>query len=171
MISAVIARSARAARAVLPLLALLGAGTAWPMEATLGMNELPIHDAARIGTRADVEKLLKANPALRDARTPMGSTPLHYAALNVDPGPLAALLAARADVNARDKEGNTPLHMAAFSTRLEQTKLLLAAGADVYAKNDLGRDPLSLARKVRADEVAGVISLWVLKGCKPSAAC
>lgn len=171
MISAFIARSARAARVALPLLALLGAGSAWPMETTLGMNELPIHDAARTGTRAEVERLLKANAALRDARTPMGSTPLHFAAINLDPGPLVALLAAGADVNARDKEGMTPLHMAAFATRLEQTKLLLAAGADISAKNDLGRDPLSLARKVRADEVAGVISLWVLKGCKPHVAC
>jgi ankyrin repeat protein len=163
--------AAAALRLLLPLLLLCAAGTARPAEPTLGMNELPIHDAARAGTRAEVEKLLKADPALRDARTGMGSTPLHYAALNLDPGPLAALIAAGADVNARDKEGNTPLHMAAFATRLEQTKLLLAAGADVNAKNELGRDPLSLARKVRADEVAGVISLWVLKGCKPRVAC
>lgn len=128
----------RLARLLVPMIVLLGAGIARPAEPTLGMNELPIHDAARIGTRAEVEKLLKADPGLRDARTPMGSTPLHYAALNLDPGPLAALL---------------------------------AAGADVNARNELGRDPLSLARKVRADEVAGVISLWVLKGCKPRVAC
>jgi ankyrin repeat protein len=161
----------RAGRLLPALFLFVAAAAAWSMETTLGMNELPIHDAARSGTRAEVEKLLKADPALRDARTPMGSTPLHFAALNLDPGPLAALLAAGAKINARDKEGMTPLHMAAFSTRLEQTKLLLAAGADVYAKNELGRDPLSLARKVRADEVAGVISLWVLKGCKPRVAC
>ncbi|RLJ62751.1 ankyrin repeat domain-containing protein [Sulfurisoma sediminicola] len=161
----------RFAHFLVPLFIVLGAGTAASTESTLGMNESPIHDAARTGTRADVERLLKADPALRDARTYMGSTPLHYAALNLDPGPLVTLLAAGANVNARDKEGNTPLHLAAFSTRLEQTKLLLAAGADVYARNELGRDPLSLARKVRADEVAGVISLWVLKGCKPSVAC
>jgi hypothetical protein len=30
-------------------------------EATLGKNEQPIHDAARMGTRQDVEKILKAN--------------------------------------------------------------------------------------------------------------
>jgi len=161
----------RAARLLPALFLLFASGLARPMETTLGMNELPIHDAARTGTRGDVEKLLKASPAMRDARTGMGSTPLHYAAMNVDPGPLKALLAAGAAVNARDKEGMTPLHMAAFATRLEQTKLLLAAGADVNAKNELGRDPLSLARKVRADEVAGVISLWVLKGCKPRVAC
>jgi ankyrin repeat protein len=174
MISALVSRPVRSVRAAclaaVASLALFVAPAA-AAEATLGLNELPIHDAARVGNRAEIEKLLKADPALRDARTAMGSTPLHYAAINLDPGPLAALLAAGADVNARDKEGMTPLHMAAFATRLEQTKLLLAAGADVNARNELGRDPLSLARKVRADEVAGVISLWVLKGCKPRMPC
>lgn len=138
---------------------------------TLGMNEQPIHDAARLGTRADVERILKATPAARDARTPLGSTPLHMAALNVDSGPLQALLAAGADVNARDREGATPLHMAAYATRTEHARLLLQAGADVTAKTEAGRDALSMARKVRADETAGVISLWILKGCKPGKPC
>lgn len=134
---------------------------------TLGMNEQPIHDAARTGTRADVERILRATPAARDARTPLGSTPLHVAALNVDSGPLKALIAAGADVNARDREGATPLHMAAHATRTEHARLLLQAGADVTVKTEAGRDALSVARKVRADETAGVISLWILKGCKP----
>ena len=73
--------------------------------------------------------------------------------------------------NARDTEGRTPLHMAAFSTHTVHTKLLLQAGADPMLKTDAGRDVLSLARKVRADEVAGEISLWVLKGCKPGMPC
>lgn len=138
---------------------------------TLGMNEQPIHDAARTGTRADVERILKATPAARDARTPLGSTPLHVAALNVDSGPLQALIAAGADVNARDREGATPLHMAAHATRTGHARLLLQAGADVTAKTAAGRDALSVARKVRADETAGVISLWILKGCKPRQPC
>ena len=138
---------------------------------TLGMNEQPIHDAARTGTRAEVERILKATPAARDARTPLGSTPLHVAALNADSGPLKALIAAGADVNARDREGATPLHMAAYATRTEHARLLLQAGADVTAKTEAGRDALSMARKVRADETAGVISLWILKGCKPAIPC
>lgn len=149
----------------------LAAGTALSTEPVIGKNELPIHDAARLGTREDVERLLKADPKLRDARTEMGSTPLHYAALNENSGPLKALLAAGANINARDKEGATPLHMAAYATRSEHAKLLLEAGADVNAKTDAGRDVLSLARRVRADEVAGIISLWVLKGCKPGKPC
>ena len=132
-----------------------------------GMNESPLHDAARMGSRKDVEQLLKASPQHRDARTPLGASPLHYAAMNGDSGPLQALLAAGANPNARDSDGRTPLHMAAFSTRKDSALLLLQAGADPLLKTNDGRDVLSMARKVRADEIAGEISLWILKGCKP----
>ncbi len=140
-------------------------------DAPLGKNEQAIHDAARMGKRQDVEKLLKASPPSRDARTDLGATPLHYAAMNEDGGPLQALIAAGANVNARDKEGRTPLHMAAFSTRTKHALPLLQAGADPALKTDAGRDVLSMARKVRADEFAGVVSLWLLKGCKPAKPC
>ena len=139
---------------------------------TLGKNELPIHDAARMGTQADVERILKQAPTLRDVPNEnLGSTPLHLAALNLDSGPLKALLAAGANVNARDKNGATPLHMAAFATRAEHAKLLLKAGADPRIKTAEGRDVTSLARRVRADEVAGIVSLWLLKGCKAGMDC
>ena len=136
-----------------------------------GANEKPIHDAARMGTRKDVETIIKSTPAARDTRTELGITPLHYAAMNVDSGPLKALIAAGAAVNVRDGEGRTPLHMAAFANRTESGKLLLEAGADPSLKTDAGRDVLSMARKVRADELAGVISLWILKGCKAGKPC
>jgi ankyrin repeat protein len=136
---------------------------------TFGKNEMPIHDAARMGTRADVERILKADPAQRDVRTPnLGATPLHLAALNLDSGPLKALLAAGASVSARDNDGATPLHMAAFATRSEHAQLLLKAGADPLIKTHEGRDVNSLARRVRADEVAGIVSLWILRGCNKS---
>ena len=139
--------------------------------APLGMNELPIHDAARLGTQRDVEALLRAAPQQRDARTGLGATPLHYAAINLDSGPLKALVAAGANPNARDGEGRTPLHMAAFATRTDNARLLLRAGADPLLKTAAGRDVLSLARRVRADELAGEVSLWILKGCTPEQPC
>ncbi|MFC5302841.1 ankyrin repeat domain-containing protein [Azospira restricta] len=137
----------------------------------LGAHDRPIHDAARLGSGQDVEKILKAEPAMRDVRTQHGSTPLHLAATNPDTGALKALLAAGADVNARDSEGLTPLHMTAYTQNAKHAQLLLEAGADPYAKTNAGRDPTSMARKTRSDEVAGVISLWILKGCKAGKPC
>jgi hypothetical protein len=49
--------------------------------------------------------------------------------------------------------------------------MLLEAGADPLAKTDNGRDAGSMARKVKADETAGVLSLWILKGCKAGKPC
>ena len=165
-----ITRAAFAGMAICWALHASGAG-AQTQPATQGMNEMPIHDAARIGSQVEVEQLLHAAPKNRDVRTDLGATPLHYAAMNQDSGPLKALVAAGANPNARDSEGRTPLHMAVFATRTEHVKLLLQAGADPMLKTEAGRDVLSLARKVRADEAAGEISLWILKGCKPGRAC
>ena len=137
---------------------------------TIG-HDKPIHDAARSGTGQDVQKLLKADPKQRDVRTDLGSTPLHLAAMNPDTSALKALIAAKADPNARDNEGATPLHMAAYASRAEHVRLLLEAGADPQAKTDNGRDAGSMARKVKADETAGVLALWVLKGCKAGKPC
>ena len=76
-----------------------------------------------------------------------------------------------ADPNARDGDGATPLHMAAYTQNAKHAQLLLEAGADPFAKTNAGRDPTSMARKVMGNEVAGVISLWILKGCQPKKPC
>lgn len=131
----------------------------------------PIHDAARIGNGEAVRKLLQADPKQRDVKTELGSTPLHLAAMNPDTSAMKALIAAKADPNARDNDGATPLHMAAYASRPEHVRLLLEAGADPLAKTDNGRDAGSMARKVKADETAGVLSLWILKGCKAGKPC
>jgi ankyrin repeat protein len=153
------------------LLVLVAALPAGAGQGAIGQNELPVHDVARMGTREQMEKLLRDDPPMRDARTELGSTPLHYAALNADSGPLKALLAAGAKAGAVDKEGQTPLHLAAFATRIDNVRALLAAGADPYAKSNAGRDAFSMARRARADEVVGIMSIWVLKGCKPEKPC
>lgn len=163
----------RPARTV--LLALLLGATLLPAigeeQKTLGANDQPIHDAARIGKARDVENILKATPAARDARTAQGSQPVHLAAANPDSGPLKALLAAGADANARDSDGITPLHLAVYIQSTKNTQVLLDAGADPKAKSNAGRDVLSMARKAMANEAAGVISLWILKGCQPKKPC
>lgn len=137
----------------------------------LGAHDQPIHDAARLGTGAQVQAILKANPAARDVRTNLGATPLHLAATNRDISALKALIAAGADTNVRDGEGNTPLHLAAFTQHAAHAQALLEAGADPTLKSNAGRDSLSMARKAMAHEVAGIVSLWILKGCKAGKPC
>lgn len=147
------------------------AGTLPARAETLGANDQQIHDAARTGSGAEVIAILKGTPAARDARTGLGSTPLHLAATNPDTSALKALITAGADVNAKDNDGATPLHMAAYTLRAQHAQLLLEAGADVTIKTHAGRDAMSMARKNMANEVAGVISLWILKGCKAGKPC
>ncbi len=163
-------------RIVTPLIATLtlalGLALAPAHAQTLGADDQPIHDAARIGKGEQVSALLKANPTARDARTvDMGWTPLHLAATNPDTSPLKVLIAAGADPNARDKDGATPLHMAAYTQNAKHAQLLLEAGADPLLKTNAGRDVGSMARKQMANEVAGVVSLWILKGCKAGKPC
>ncbi|MBT9520140.1 MAG: ankyrin repeat domain-containing protein [Dechloromonas sp.] len=150
---------------------LFAASFAFPAFAEVQSYDRPIHDAARAGNGDDVRRLLKADPKQREVRTGQGSTPLHLAATNPDTTAMKALIAAGADVMARDNDGATPLHMAAYSSRAKNVQILLEAGADPFAKTDNGRDPGSMARKVKADEAAGVLSLWVLKGCQAGKPC
>ena len=133
--------------------------------------EHPILDAARTGTAQEIVAALKPDAGSRDIRTNVGSTPLHLAAANADPGALKALIDAGANPNARDHDGMTPLHVAAYSQNAAHAQLLLEAGANPHALTASGRDPTSVARKAMAYEVAGVISLWLLKKCTPGKPC
>lgn len=137
----------------------------------LGANDRLIHDAARMGTTNDVQNILKAMPGERDAKNIRDSQPIHFAATNTNSGPLKALIAAGANPNAKDIDGVTPLHMAAFARNAENVSLLLKAGADPMAKDKAGRDAVTIAHEVLANEAAGVISLWILKGCHPKKPC
>ena len=49
--------------------------------------------------------------------------------------------------------------------------MVLEAGADPKAKDNAGRDVLAIAHEVLANDVAGEVSLWILKGCQPKKTC
>lgn len=82
-----------------------------------------------------------------------GWTSLHTAARsNPNPGCVAKLIAAGADVNARNNSGDTPLHWAAAENpNIEVVEALLTAGADVNAKDKFGWQPIHTAAERSAD--------------------
>ncbi|SNC59503.1 Ankyrin repeat [Marinobacter sp. es.048] len=75
-------------------------------------NSFPLHAAARIG-RQDYAKALLSHGAKINVQDDLGNTPLHYAALQVDPETLLVLLGTGGiEKQLRNKEGQTPLQMA-----------------------------------------------------------
>ncbi|MBE2252835.1 MAG: ankyrin repeat domain-containing protein [Myxococcus sp.] len=156
---------------VVTLLAVPALAQTPPPPLDVAQGNQRVHDVAKTGTPSALQQLLAKEPAQLNVKNVRGATPLHLAAINPDPGVVEALLRAGAEVNVADDEGYTPLHMAAFHRQADSALLLLEAGANVNAVSTSGRTPLSMAEKARADEVSGVISLWILKGCKPRSGC
>ncbi|RKR30221.1 ankyrin repeat protein [Arthrobacter oryzae] len=76
---------------------------------------------------------------------PAGRSPLHYAALEDDPGAIARLLAEGALPDVVDRPGFTPLHLAAQEFAHTAAASLLDAGARVDAENVFGNTPLWVA--------------------------
>lgn len=102
----------------------------YPQDKTL----TPLMIAAKYGDVASVEKLLKAGADV-NARTPGGSTALHFAAHREDGLPVVeALLNAHADVNASTPDGYTPLHVAVYWSDVRVVNALIRAHADVNAR-------------------------------------
>jgi len=122
-----------------------------------------IFEAARDGTPQEVEKMLAANKNLINARTELGSTPLHIAATSSNPEIAKLLVARGANVNARDNNGTTPLHIAAYTGRKELVEFFLSKGADAYAKDFKNETPHDKAHHSLSHEIEGILAVWMLK--------
>ena len=127
-------------RAILPLAAVALAALTLSSVAFCG----EIHEAIRDRDVKKVGAMLKADPALANARhTEMDNqTPLHWAATVGSKAITELLLANKADVNATNNFGQTPLFSAVAMGYSEVTELLLANKADVNVKEKDGRTPL-----------------------------
>ncbi len=122
-----------------------------------------IFDTAKMGSAAEVGKLLAADPKLVHAKTELGSTPLHIASTNSSPEIAKLLLSKGADLNARDNNGATPLHLAAFTGKKAVAELLLNSGAIADAKDNNGTTPLEYAERGMNFETKTLLVLWLLK--------
>ena len=85
-------------------------------------------------------------------------TPLHMA---IEHGRLKMaelLLAKGAKVDIANASGHTPLHWAVVNGQTGMVKLLLAKGADVTAKTKDGKTPLAIARDMKREGIADLLS-------------
>ena len=99
-------------------------------------------DIAAIGTRDQLEEVLKTNPA--SSRSPFGWTLLHLAAFAGNVPNTELLIERGADINTRAKSKflNTPLQAAMLSGQYATAKILIDHGADVLVRQSRGFTPL-----------------------------
>jgi ankyrin repeat protein len=97
--------------------------------------QLSAWETFAVGTAEQVRRQLAATPAMVKDRSPVGWTPLHYAAFADNASAAALLIGAGAEVDARAKNkfDNTPLQVAMLAAATETAKVLLDHGADVNA--------------------------------------
>ncbi len=126
-----------------------------------------IFDAARSGAVQEAEKMLAANKSLINARTELGSSPLHIAASSSNPEIAKLLVARGADINARDNNGTTPLHIAAYTGKKELVEFFLSKGADAYARDFKNETPRDKAHLSLSQDIKGILTLWMLKNPQP----
>ncbi|RVD80284.1 uncharacterized protein DFL_008185 [Arthrobotrys flagrans] len=128
----------------------------------LSKPSFKLHWAAKLGNTVVLKQLIRTGAPL-DRRWDMyevpvtdhaQSMPLHVAAMWGHIGSLAALLDARADIDARNGFSRTPLHLAARFDHLEIAKLLVERGANKEARRDTYETPLHFAAEEDRYEVA-----------------
>jgi ankyrin repeat protein len=110
---------------------------------SLGVEDTPLHTAARKGFEA-VAKVLLANKADVNAQNKSGWTPLMCAASANQPEIVKLLLAAGTNPNLKGDRGETALNCA-IGNSPEMFQMLLAAKADPNTIDSSGRTPLSYA--------------------------
>jgi ankyrin repeat protein len=121
-----------------------------------------LHVAAERGCREVVEVLIAKGVDV-NAKTQLGLTPLHMAAL---PEIAEMLIARGAEVNAMNAYGLTPLHAAARRRLNNVVEVLITRGAGVNLVGPNGRTPLHVAAIY--GEV-NLVRMLLAKGADPNA--
>lgn len=106
--------------------------------------KLTLFDTAALGTAAQLDTLLRKDPASLHARSAFGWTLLHVAAYAGNVATTELLLQKGAPIEARAKSKflNTPLQTALLTGELATAKLLLDHGADPLVRQHKGATPM-----------------------------
>jgi ankyrin repeat protein len=126
---------------------------------------LDVYETAAVGSAADLQRMLQADPATLKKPNALGWTPLHYASFGGNAATIELLLASGADVHARatNRFRNTPLIVATLTRQNEAAALLLAAGGDVLDRQAGGFTALHEAALTGNLEL---VRLYVEKGAE-----
>jgi ankyrin repeat protein len=122
---------------------------------SLGVEETPLHTAAKRGFAA-VVKVLLANKADLNAQNKGGWSPLMSAASADHPEIVKRLLAAGANPNLKDNQDRTALNCA-IGNSPEIFQALLAAGINPNTENSQGRTPLSYVVEKDGSEIVKLL--------------
>ena len=96
-----------------------------------------------------------------NAKTQLGRTPLHIAALKGHLILVQMLIRKGAELNLQDTDQNTPLHLAASMDHSDTVEFLLHSGAHPYVRNSIGKTAADAAASLAVFEVfkrAGVVT-------------
>jgi ankyrin repeat protein len=134
---------------------LLLAAALW-VTAGPALAESSLADAIENGRRDAALELLAAGADV-NASQGDGTTPLHWAAYQLDVELVERLIDRGARANTQNRFGASPLGEAAKAANAELVALLLEAGAEVDAANADGETALMLAAKTGSAEVASAL--------------
>jgi ankyrin repeat protein len=105
---------------------------------------LDVFEASALGDLARVRELTEGEPALVNAFSPDGFTPLHLAAFFAHPQTVAFLVERHAPLNGASQNAMqvTPLHSAVAGRNADAVRILVEAGARVNVRQRHGWTPL-----------------------------
>jgi ankyrin repeat protein len=118
--------------------------------------ESPLADAIESGRRDAAFELIAAGADV-DASQGDGTTPLHWAAYQLDAELVERLIDRGASANTQNRYGATPLGEAAKAANAEIVALLLKAGAEVDKANADGETALMLSARTGSAAVAELL--------------